>query len=207
VREFIRRRRENMKLRASVISILSIVFILLLPFSVTGQEKRDYIIAKGGIYSPTGGLDDLNFGAGFNGEIAWGHYFSPNFALEVGAGYFESDDVSVVPLMATGKAIYPTGNWEVFAEVGVGAYFAKFNGALTTPALGTININDDDTVFGLNLGFGVNYNITEEFFLGIEGKYLLTSDAKFGGLASGVTVELETDLNGFMVMGVFGFRF
>jgi opacity protein-like surface antigen len=109
--------------------------------------------------------------------------------------------------MATGKAIYPTGNWELVAEVGVGPYFAKFSGALTTPALGTININDDDTVFGLNLGLGVNYNITEEFFLGIEGKYLLTSDAKFGGFASGATVELETDLNGFMVMGVFGFRF
>ena len=196
-----------MKHRACFISVLSIVFIALLPFSAEGQEKRDYLIAKGGVYSPTGGLDDLNFGTGFNGEVAWGHYFSPNFALEIGAGYFDSDDVRVVPFMATGKAIYPTGNWELFGEVGVGAYFAKFNGVLSHPVLGTISINEDDTVFGLTLGLGVNYNITEEFFLGIEGKYLLTSDAKFGGFASGSRVELETDLNGFMVMGVFGFRF
>ena len=196
-----------MKLRASIIFILSLVFIILLPFSAIGQEKRDYLIAKGGAYSPTGGLDDLNFGAGFNGEVAWGHYFSPNFALEIGAGYFNSDDVKVVSLLATGKAIYPTGKWELYAEVGVGPYFANFKGPLTIPALGTITFNDDETVFGLNLGLGVNYNITEEFFLGIEGKYLLTSDAKFGGFASGTTVELETDLNGFIVVGVFGFRF
>ena len=196
-----------MKLRASVISILSIALILLLPFFATGQERRDYIIAKGGVYSPTGGLDDLNFGAGFNGEVAWGHYFSPNLALEAGAGYFESDDVNVVPLIATGKAIYPTGNWELFAEVGAGAYFAKFKGTFNYPALGNIEINDDDVVFGLNLGFGVNYNITEEFFLGIEGKYLLTTDAEFGGSATGGSVKLETDLDGYIVTGVFGFRF
>lgn len=196
-----------MKFRASVISILSIVFILLLPFSAAGQEKRDYIIAKGGIYSPTGGLDDLNFGTGFNGEVAWGHYFSPNFALELGGGYFESDDTRVVPLTATGKGIYPTGNWELFAEVGVGVYFAKFRGILSDPALGTVNIDEDDTVFGLTLGLGVNYNITEEFFLGIGGKYLLTTDAEFMGSATGGPVPLETDLDGYIVTAIFGFRF
>jgi outer membrane protein W len=196
-----------MRLRTLAISMLSVALVFLLSFSATGQERRDYIIAKGGIYSPTGGLDDLNFGTGFNGEVAWGHYFSPNLALEVGAGFFRSDDVRVVPLTATGKAIYPTGNWELFAGLGVGAYFTKFKGTFSYPALGNISINDNDSVFGLNLGFGVNYNISEEFFLGIEGKYLLTTDAKFEGSATGGQVKLETDLNGYIVTGVFGFRF
>jgi opacity protein-like surface antigen len=181
--------------------------VFLLPISATGQERQDYIIVKGGVYSPTGGLDDLNFGTGFNGEVAWGHYFSPNFALEVGAGYFESDDLRVVPFLATGKALYPTGNWELFAELGVGAYFAKLNGTLNNPALGIIVYNEDDAVFGLSLGFGVNYNITEEFFLGIGGKYLLTSDAEFGGFATSGPAKLETELDGYIVTGVFGFRF
>jgi opacity protein-like surface antigen len=201
------KKEEHMISGARAIYVLVITLIFLLPISAPGQDRRDYIIAKGGVYSPTGGLDDLNLGAGFNGEIAWGHYFSPNFALEIGAGYFESDDVGVVPFMAMGKAIYPTGNWELFAELGVGAYFAKFNGNLNNPALGTININDDDTVFGLNLGLGVNYNITEEFFIGIGGKYLITSDAEFAGLATSGPVKLETDLNGVIVTGIFGFRF
>jgi outer membrane protein W len=196
-----------MRFRASVISILSIALILLLPFFAKGQERRDYIITKGGIYSPTGGLDDLNFGSGFNGEVAWGHYFSPNFALEAAAGFFESDDVRVVPLVVTGKAIYPTGDWELFAEIGVGAYFVKFKGTFSYASLGNITINDDDDAFGLNLGFGVNYNITEEFFLGLEGKYLLTTDAEFEGAATGGQVKLETDMNGYIVMAVFGFRF
>jgi opacity protein-like surface antigen len=195
--------------RVRAIIVVTMTLIFLLPISATGQERRDYIIVKGGVYSPTGGLDDLNFGSGFNGEVAWGHYFSANVALEVGAGYFESDDIRVVPFLATGKAIYPTGNWELFAEVGVGAYFAKFDGTLNNPVVGVIVFDDDDAVFGLNLGFGVNYNITEEFYLGIEGKYLLTSDAEFGGkaTATGGLASLETDLDGYIVTGVFGFRF
>jgi outer membrane protein W len=196
-----------MTLKVRAILLVAIALIFLLPISSAGQEKRDYIIAKGGVYSPIGGLDDLNFGSGFDGEIAWGHYFSPNFALELGAGYFESDDIRVVPFLAKGKAIYPKGSWELFAEVGVGAYFASFNGNLNDPALGTIVLDDGATVFGLTLGVGVNYNITEEFFLGIGGKYLLTSDAEFGGVATSGPASLETDLDGYMVTGVFGFRF
>jgi len=193
--------------KARVILLVTIALVFILPISSTGQEKRDYITAKGGVYSPTGGIDDLNFDTGFNGEVAWGHYFSPNLAIEVGAGYFETDDIRVIPFLATGKAIYPTGNWELFAEVGVGAYFAKFKGNLNDPALGTIYFNDDDTVFGLTLGFGVNYNITEEFFLGIGGKYLVTSDAEFGSAPPSAPARLETDLDGYIVTGVFGFRF
>ena len=96
---------------------------------------------------------------------------------------------------------------ELFAELGVGAYFAKFDGILNNPALGVIVFDDDDAVFGLSLGFGVNYNITEEFYLGIVGKYLLTSDVEFGGVATSGLASLETELDGFIVTGVFGFRF
>jgi opacity protein-like surface antigen len=196
-----------MKSGARTILVLIMALVFFWPISATGQERRDYIIAKGGIYSPTGGLDDLNFDSGFNGEAAWGHYFLPNLALEAGAGFFESDDVRVVPFLVTGKAIYPTGDWELFSEVGVGAYFAKFKGTFRDASLGNITVNDDDVVFGLNLGFGVNYNITEEFFLGIEGKYLLTTDAEFGGVATSGPAKLEPDLSGYMVTAVFGFRF
>jgi len=193
---------------ARTILVLIMTLVFLWPISAIGQERRDYIIAKGGTYSPTGGLDDLDFGTGFNGEAAWGHYFLPNFvALEAGAGFFESDNVRVVPFVVTAKVIYPTGKWELFSEFGVGAYFAKFKGTFSYAYLGNISVDDDDVVFGLNLGFGVNYNITQEFFLGIEGKYLLTSDAEFEGSAAGGSVKLEPDLNGYTVTAVLGFRF
>ena len=45
----------------------------------------NYFVFKGGIYSPqTNDLD--GFDTGFNGELAIGHYFDKNWAVELGAG-------------------------------------------------------------------------------------------------------------------------
>ena len=196
-----------MRLRLLGVSLLSITLLSLLPFSAFGQEKRHYLTAKAGIYTPTGDLDNLNFDTGFNGEIGWGYYVLSNVALEVGAGFFTSDDLQVVPFMVTGKAIYPLERWELFAAVGVGAYFANLKDVLAQTDQGLVAVNDDDTVFGLTLGFGANYNITDEIFLGLEGKYLLTTEAQFGDIDPGRPQKLETDLNGVIITATFGFRF
>jgi len=196
-----------MSLRVLGISVLGITLLSLLPFSAFGQEKRHYLTAKAGIYTPTGDLDNSNFDTGFNGEIGWGYYVLSNVTLEVGAGFFNTDDIRVIPLMVTGKAVYPMERWELFALAGAGAYFANFDGVLTDTVLGSVSVDDDDTVFGLTLGFGANYNITDEIFLGIEGKYLLTTDAEFGGNALGGPAKVETDLNGVIITATFGFRF
>lgn len=173
-----------------------------MPFSSFGQDLPNCFALKGGIYSPTGDLDDADYDTGFNGEIAYGRYFNPNFAMEIGAGYFktdtslsgfdplvlgsfrEEDEIEVIPLTLTGKGIYPSENFELFAEFGIGVYFADFEGVLPSSTLGTLRIDDDDTVFGVILGVGVSYNITSKAYLGIEAKYLATDDVEIKGKIS-----------------------
>ena len=207
------------------VSVLSFTLIWFLALPVFGQDSPNYFALKGGIYSPTGDLDDANYDNGFNGEIAYGRYFSPHFAMEIGAGYFKSDtslsgfdplflgsfqeedEIKVIPLTVTGKGIYRTGNFELFGEFGLGVYFADFEGVLTTSTLGTIRLDDSDSVFGVILGIGATYNITTNAFLGIEAKYLATGDAEFKGIAMGIPITVGGDLNGIIVTANLGFRF
>ena len=214
-----------MRPKALAFSVLTLILICLFPFSGSGQDSLNYFALKGGIYSPTGDLDDFNFDTAFNGEIAYGRYLNPNFALEIGVGYFKSDasisgvdpffggsyteedEIKVIPIILSGKGIYPSGNFELYGEIGIGIYLADFEGVVTHTVLGTVGLDDDDTAFGVNLGVGVNYNITEKVFIGVEGKYVLTTDAEFQGTVLGVPFKVESDLNGFIFTGNLGFRF
>jgi outer membrane protein W len=207
------------------ISALTFTLIWLLALPAFGQDSPNYFALKGGIYSPTGDLDDANYETGFNGEIAYGRYFNPYFAMEFGAGYFKSDtslsgfdplflgsfqeedQIKVIPLTVMGKGIYRTGNFELFGEFGLGVYFADFEGVLTTSTLGTIRVDDNDSVFGVILGIGVTYDIGTNAFIGMEAKYLATGDATFRGTAVGVPITLGGDLNGIILTANLGFRF
>jgi outer membrane protein W len=204
---------------------VTLILICLFPLSGFGQDNLNYLAVKGGIYSPTGDLDDFNFDSAFNGEVAYGRYFNPNFAMEIGAGYFKSDasisgvdpifggsyaeedEIKVIPIILSGKGIYPSRNFELYGEIGVGIYLADFEGVVSHTVLGTIRLDDNDTVFGVNLGVGANYNITKKVFIGVEGKYILTTDAEFQGTALGIPFKVESDLNGFILTGNLGFRF
>jgi hypothetical protein len=121
-------------------SALIFTLIIILPMAASGQDKSDYVVLKGGIYSPTDNLDDLGFGTGFSGEIAYGHHFAPWVALECALGYFESDaspsgtnglygaftsedEIYVIPLTFSAKIFYPFGPFEFYAKGGVGLYF------------------------------------------------------------------------------------
>jgi outer membrane protein W len=121
--------------------------------------------------------------------------------------FSEEDEIKVIPVVVSAKGIYPTGNFELFGEFGVGAFFADFEGTLITSALGTTVIDDSDTVFGIILGVGAIYNITRNAFFGIEVKYLATDDVEIKGAIMGVPVTLGGDLNGIIATANLGFRF
>jgi len=190
------------------ISVLSILLLPLLPPSAFAQGSLNYLVIKGGFYAPTGDLDDLGFGMGGNGEVAYGRYINSQFALELGVGYFESDgDVSVVPATLNAKGFIVTPSIELFGEVGVGAYFARYDGILNSATLGPITLDDSNAVFGMDFGIGARYNFSKHVYIGAEGKFIATGEAKFQGIASGVPTEVSADLNGFLVTGNLGFRF
>jgi opacity protein-like surface antigen len=173
-----------------------------------------YSVFKAGIYSPSGSFDLNNFNGGFrtrldrktgfDGEIAFGHYFLPEFAMEFGVGYFESKcnpaaepgetKLKVVPVLATAKALIPIGGVEPYGEFGIGAYFTKFT---IRGNLGSFS-GDSKITYGLHGGAGVNFNITDTTFFGVEGRYLWAKPS-FGGQ--------DVDLNGFTATAVLGFRF
>lgn len=196
---------------AAALCICSSVFAAEEP---TTDKPANYVALKAGIYSPSGTFDLDNFNGGqrthfdsktgFNGEIAIGHYFLPFLALELGAGYFESKGspaaepgeikLKVVPLIATGKVFIPLGMFEPYGLFGVGAYITDLD----------VSGNSDDfrgstkITYGLHAGAGFNINVTDNVFLGVEGKYLWAKPS-FGGQ--------DIKLNGFTTTANLGLRF
>jgi len=183
--------------------------------SVSSQDApSNYIVLKGGIYSPSMSFDLDNFNGGnrthldsktgFAGEVAIGHYFIPMLALELGGGYFESKGhpalqtgetrLRVVPLIATAKVFLPLGVFEPYGLAGIGAYITDLD----------VNVNNGtahsstEVTYGFHAGAGFNINFTRSMFVGLEGKYLW-AEPSFGGD--------HVKLDGFIATGNLGLRF
>ena len=205
-----------------------------------GTDITYYMAVKPGIYSPQksgfksfdigSGIYSLqtsdikSFDTGFNGEIAFGCRPNPNFAAEMGVGYFHTGvkgpllpydvkvkaDINVMPITFTFNGILPYKQWEFFALGGIGGYwvFGDLKASGTVDGLsGTVNLNDSTMIFGGHLGLGFHYNITPTVFVGAEGKYLWTSKAKLQDEVYGVPVEAKFKMDGILATAVIGFRF
>jgi len=197
-----------MKAASCLLLVLGVVLIGILPAAALAEGPPNYVVLKGGLYSPSEdhdiGTARFNSDDGFVAEIAAGHYFLPVFATELGVGYFESKSTpavppgeikfKVVPVTLTGKVFLPLGPVEPYGEFGIGGYITKAD------VSGTIGNFSGSTkgVFGLHAGAGVNFNITQAMFIGAEGRYLWAKPS-FGGQ--------DIKLDGFTVTGNLGFRF
>ncbi len=181
--------------------VLFTVAISVLPASLPGaplsEKNDDYFVVKGGYYYPSArfSLDDfespgtrsqLESKNGFNGEVAFGHYFVPMLGVEFGAGYFESKAappaepgqtrLKVVPVQLSGKLFLPLGPIEPYGEVGIGAYFTKLD---VSGNLGSFS-GATRVTYGVHGGVGLNLNFTDTFFVGVEGRYI-KAKPEFGG--------------------------
>ncbi|MGZ3648007.1 MAG: porin family protein [Syntrophales bacterium] len=194
--------------------ILLVCLFVLVSSSVYAAESfllpYNYVVAKLGVYSPTS--NDLDgFSTGFNGEFAFGHYFNPYFAIELGVGYAQTDgDVIVVfpgarfhgnekieitPLTASLRLCYPVNRWvELYGIGGIGAYFVNDHIDISNHG----EISDSTTAFGGQLGGGINFNLTTNFFIGAECKYVWTTASLYGA---------DVNLGGVRATGNFGVRF
>ena len=191
------------------------VALIGLSSPASAEEKAvNYVLLKGGLYSPSRSYDVDNFNGGstthldsktgFAGEVAFGHYFLPMFAIELGAGYFESKGspaaepgelkLKVVPVIATAKVLVPIGPIEPYGLFGIGAYLTDVD---VNGNLGELRSSTKIT-YGLHAGAGINFNITDTVFLGAEGKYLWARPS-FGGK--------DLELDGFITTADIGFRF
>jgi opacity protein-like surface antigen len=209
-------------------ALFAVVVLGMAGFASLASAARpgSYLALKGGIYSPSASFNIKNVGisndtfdadtkAGFDGEIAIGHYILPTLALELGAGYFKGKgsikttpvhDVKfdVIPVVITAKVLVPVGPIDPYGEAGLGAYFTKFKVA------DNLNTFSGNTTFGLHAGAGLNINISPSVFLGVEGRYV-TANPSFGNQKIKLNdTEYALDgfkLNGFTTTLVLGFGF
>lgn len=195
--------------------------------AVAGGQVGNYLALKGGFHSPSSKFDLGNInaesgvegtaGTGVAGEIAFGHYFIPTFALEIGVGYFRSQGTfaapalggrelkfDVIPVIASAKVFVPVGPVFPYGEAGLGAYFSSFEVKDDT------NNFSGTTTFGAHVGAGLNVDVSEHAFVGLETRYVW-DDPSFGDQA----IDLNGDsyalngfkLNGFNTTFVLGFGF
>ena len=184
---------------------------------VSGADRDgNYLALKGGIYSPsaTFNISEVNVGetfagdteTGVSGEIAFGHYFIPSFALEIGIGYFQGKgtvlsvdevphqvDFDVIPIIAAAKVLVPVGPVAPYGEFGIGAYFTGFD------VTGNANTFSGSTTFGIHAGGGLNASLTENTFIGVEGRYVWANPS-FGDQKINLN-DTEYALNGFELNG------
>lgn len=210
--------------RLIFLSFLIVAFTLATSLtSVSGQDRQNFVTVKAGVYTPNDDLEDLD--SGFAGELSIGKYVNPNLALEGSIGYYETegtftgfdpflfgfftekDDVSIIPITFSLKLIHPVEMGEIYTGGGLGIYFVDAEADINSTGLGNLSFGDNDNIFGVHLLVGMDFTIRGNWFLGIEGKYLITQEAEFTDNFMGIPITIETNLNGYVVTGVIGFRY
>lgn len=212
---------------SGVLGVAGIASTAFAQESVEKHEKSSYVALKAGIYSPSADFTvsnlnvettfDGNTKTGFDGEIAFGHYFLPTVVLELGAGYFKakgtldsegnvSNDLefNVIPLILSGKFMIPIGSVSPYGEVGIGAYFSSLD------VSNNGNSFSGTSTFGIHAGAGIDVPVGDTVFVGAEGRYVW-ADPSFGDQTIKINdTEYSLDgfkLNGFTLTAVVGLCF
>jgi len=170
--------------------VLTIVLALAMGFSTTvasAKQPENYMGIRFGVATPAGDLEDFDSSASV--EVAFGHYFNPNFALEgsIGGMIFSSPnnyDYEIYPFQINAKGILPLDNVQLYAMFGIGAYY-------------TYNEFRDDynTLFGYDFGIGGLLKLSDSLGLGAEWKYFAIEEADWGTEAEGSTFSVNLQLH------------
>jgi opacity protein-like surface antigen len=190
-----------------------------------GVWRANYAQVKLGAFQPTGDLDDAGFDAGPLASVAYGRYLTRYLSVETSIEGFgtQNDDIrgtntiagsyelentlAASAFLVTLKGEYPVGPVSFFGGIGGGFYVVTLDSDIDTSMIGDFSIDDDDSVFGAHVVAGANYDITDRFYIGLEGMYRWTDDVDLSETVALIPVEYSGDLSGFSVTVNAGFRF
>jgi len=188
------------------------------------SKKLNSAQVKVGMFKPTGDMDDADYDNGGDFSGSYGRYLNKFLILEAGfdafgseqnlsgrndqAGSYTQDNYLVgVAGFVTLKGEYSAGPVDLFGGFGGGIYSVTLDSEIDSSRLGDLDTDDSDGVFGVHVVAGVNYNINQRFFVGVEGKYRWTDDVEIRETVAAIPIEYTGDLSGYMVTFNAGIRF
>ncbi len=202
--------------RTIIVRVLyvGLALLVMMPAALWAQGKETpvtfqnplYGVLKLGEYMPqSSDIRNQNAENGFNGQVAFGYYPIPYFAVEAGFGYFETRGnvsnidrkFSVYPLEVSGRLALPIAFLEPYLTVGMGAYF-------TRAEIG--NLGKDSTQFGYFGGGGLNFNLGKNLFIGAEARYLVLKIPVVYVTPFATYSQSDINIDGATVTGNIGFR-
>lgn len=188
------------------------------------DRRANYGQVKLGVFQPVGDLDDAGFDTGGEFSGAYGRYLTPFLVFEAGfsifatesdsrgendiaGSYKQEDRLSAGAFLLTLKGEYSIGSASLFGGIGGGVYSVTLDSDIDSTRLGDFSADDSDAVLGAHVVAGVNFDITDRFFVGMEGMYRWTDDVDLFETVATIPVEYSGDLSGFTVTVNGGFRF
>lgn len=157
--------------------VLTFILIFFLSTITFAQDKKpNYFVVKGGVYSPQhNDVKDFT-DDGINLEVAVGTYSSKYFGGEFGVGFFQTKftegakvTAKFVPITLNILGRYPAGPFDLYGGGGIGAYISK-----TEVTIMENSNSEVDTFYGFQVLVGGKFNMPNDFFIGMEGKYIWT---------------------------------
>ena len=187
-------------------------------------SRLNYTQAKLGMFQPGGDLDDAGYDSGGALGVVYGRYLAEHLVLEAGldllatdntvhasnnqAGYYTQDNtLAGVGGVVTLKGEFQTGPVALFAGGGVGLYAVSLSSEVESSRLGDFDSDNSDAVFGAHVTAGATLDISERFFLGLEGRYRWTDDVDIRETVASIPMEYSGDLSGYSITFNAGFRF
>lgn len=191
---------------AFLIAVVSIFFALNPSITFAESKKDFYVSFKPGVYLPQynhGFLENDKFDNGIALGVALGTYYNKNLAAEVEISYFQtkgeivnSDSElreDVFNAFYNLKGVIPVGKVEIYGGGGIGIVVSN------------AKINPDhevNTNFGIQALAGAIFNINDNWFVGMEGKYMWSNSSFQNG-----TITRDVQLDGIFITGNVGTRF
>jgi hypothetical protein len=198
-------------------SVLAAALIAaVVPVAAEAQPAASgmYLDANAGLFAPTGS-DMEGFNNGFGFRAAFGRRFSPNFAAELGMGWFTTStdrvsafdpdlgsvsaklSISAVPLTVGAKLLLPAGGVEPYLTGGAGLYFARLTADVSSGFISG-SASDSSTAPGLYVGTGATFRVSPRASLLVDARYS-TAWASFDGL--------DGQISGLALSGGVAFQF